>query len=313
VLAVLSRGDSAGYEPLTRTSLLMAIGTTLVVILWPVGRRVRVGAGLVVALLVAAFFVHSPIGANATRIAVLGAAPTLVAAARLSRRGLVVGVILASLLPVSQLHSDLSHARVHDSSREYVAPLLAQLTSRTDVLDHRVELVDTVTEWPATWLLPRVALARGWQRQTDETRDPLFYGRAPLTAATYRAFLDRYAVAAVAVPVGAPIDYGSVHELALIDGGLPYLHQVWSNAHWRLLLVAQPTSIVASPARVVASGDTGLTVDVPHPGTYSVRLHWSPYLVVTGGQVHRAADGDVTLRLTRPGLHRLHAVWRFAF
>ena len=62
--------------------------------------------------------------------------------------------------------------------------------------DRRVEVVDTATHWPSTYLLPHVALARGWERQVDETRNPMFYGRAPLTAQSYRGFLDRNAVGA---------------------------------------------------------------------------------------------------------------------
>lgn len=309
-LVVLSRGDSAGYEPLSRTSLLMAFGTTLVVVIAPVGRRVRCGAGVALSLLLIAFFVHSPIGANATRIAVLGAAPTIVAAARLPRRWLIVGVVLASLLPLAQIQNDLSRSRAHDSSRDFVAPLLAHLTTEPNVRDHRVELVDTATHWPSTYLLPDVALARGWERQTDEVRNPIFYGRAPLTAASYRAFLDRNAVDVVAVATGVKLDFGSTEEGALIATGLAYLRQVWSDPHWRLYAVDRPTPIVAAPARVVSTSDTGLTVDAPARGSYLVRMRWSPYLVVNGGQVHRGPGGEVMLNLSGGGAHRLHAVWR---
>jgi hypothetical protein len=309
-LAVLSRGDSGGYEPLGRTSLLMALGTTLVVAIAPVGRRVRSGAGVTLALLLIVFFVHSPIGANATRIAVLGAAPTMAAAARFPRRWLIVGVMVASLLPLAQLRNDLARSRAHDSSRAFVAPLRAQLMTEPDVHDHRVELLDTATHWPSTYLLPDVALARGWERQTDEARNPIFYGRAPLTAASYRAFLDRNAVDVVAVASGVKLDFGAIGENALIATGLPYLHEVWSDLHWRLYSVNRPTPIVAAPARVTATSDTGLTVDVPAPGSYLVRMRWSPYLVVDGGQVTRAPDGVVMLALRTAGAHRLHAVWR---
>jgi hypothetical protein len=309
-LAGLARGAGGGYEPLTRTSLLMAVGTTLVVVIAPVGRRVRTAAGVAIGLLLLVFFVHSPIGANATRIAVLGAAPTMVAAARLPRRFLIVGVAVASLLPLAQLHNDLSHSRVHDFSRDYVAPLVAELALQPDVQNHRVELVDTATHWPSTYLLPHVALARGWERQTDEARNPIFYGRAPLTAASYRAFLDRNAVDVVAVAVGVKLDYGSIGENSLIATGLPYLREVWSDPHWRLYAVDRPLPLAAAPARVVSQGDTGVTIQVPGPGSYPVRIRWSPYLVVDGGRVTRSPDGDVTLNLRSGGSHRLHAVWR---
>jgi hypothetical protein len=101
VLAVLSRGGpGGGYEPLTRHSLLLAVGTALVAVVLPVGRRVRVGAVLTLAMLLVIYFVHSPIGANATRIAVLGTAPAIVATARGPRWLLAAGVVVASLLPL---------------------------------------------------------------------------------------------------------------------------------------------------------------------------------------------------------------------
>jgi hypothetical protein len=310
VLAFLSRGDSGGMEPLSRSSLLIAVGTTLVVLIAPVGQRVRAGAAVAVGFLLIVFFVHTPVGANATRIALLCAAPAMVAAARLPLRWLIVGVLVASLFPLAELLNDLPHSHVQDSSREFVSPLLAQLEGSPAGHDHRVELVDTATHWPSTYLLPDVALARGWERQIDEVRNPLFYGRAPLNAATYRQFLDRNSVGAVAVANGVKLDFGSVAENALIANGLPYLHKVWSDDHWTLYDVTAPTPIVSPTAKVVAISDTGLTVDVPAAGSYTVRMRWSPYLVVDGGEVSRAANGDVNLKLGSGGTHRLHAVWR---
>jgi hypothetical protein len=132
-----------------------------------------------------------------------------------------------------------------------------------------------------------------------------------LTPASYRTFLDRSAVGLVAVPVGVRLDFGSIREANLIAAGLPYLSEVWADRHWRLYAVDRPTAIVTAPAHIVSTSDTGLSLDVPGSGVYDVRLRWSPYLVITGGQVQRAADGDVTVTLDGRGVHRLHAVWRF--
>jgi hypothetical protein len=310
-IAILSRGGTTGYEPLSRVSLLTACATTLVVLAAPVGHRVRAGALATIGLLVLAFFVHSPVGANATRIAILGAAPTVAAAARLGRRSLVIALALASLLPLIQLHDDLSASAHHfDTKRAFVAPLLTRLAADPITRDHRLELVDTATHWPSTYLLPDEMLARGWERQTDEARNPLFYGRAPITAATYRAFLDANAVGAVAVAKGVGLDYGAVTEDRLIAAGLPYLHQIWTDSHWTLYDVAAPTPIVSAPAHVVSHTDTGVTIDAPAAGSYALRLRWSPYLVVAGGSVSRTADGNVMVRLSAGGSYQLHAVWR---
>jgi hypothetical protein len=311
VLAVLSiGGQGGGYEPLSRDSLLMAAGTAIVAAVLPVGKRVRVGVLVTIVMLIGVYFVHSAIGANATRLAVLGTAPVVVAAARAPRWLLVIGVAIASLLPLSQVHSDLKVAGPNYTSRADVAPLLARLSSDPSLVDHRVELVDAVTHWPSTYLLPTVSLARGWERQIDETANPMFYGRAPLTASTYRAFLDRNAVAYVAEPRGVLIDYGVTREDALIAAGLPYLSQVWSDPHWVLYAVTDPTPIVAAPASVIGHTDTGVVIGAPAAGSYLVRMHWSPYLVVVGGRVSRAPADEVTVTLDSAGSHRLHAVWR---
>jgi hypothetical protein len=310
ILEVLARGGSGGYEPLSRTSLLMSCGTALVVVVAPVGARVRAGAAAAVVLLVVVFAVHSPIGANATRIAVLGSTPVIVAAARWDRRWLAAGVVVASLLPFAQLRADLSVTKHVDTTRAFVGQLLTRLNTDPAVRGHRVEVVDTATHWPSTYLLPQEMLARGWERQTDELRNPQFYGRAPLTATTYRQFLDRSAVSVVAVPVGVGLDYGSVAEARLIRSGLPYLQLAWTSPHWDLYDVARPSPMVSGRATVTAHSDSGVTIDAPAAGSYAVKLRWSPYLVVDGGSVHRASDGDVTVVLRAAGTYRLHAKWR---
>jgi hypothetical protein len=261
---------------------------------------------------VVVYLVHTPVGANATRIAVLVAAPVIVAAARMSRRVLIVGAVgLAALLPLAQFHNDLLASRNTDTSRAFVAPLLKKLSGDPLVRNHRVEVIDTATHWPSTYLLPKLVLARGWERQIDEAQNPLFYGRAPLTAKTYRAFLNHNAVGAIAVPTGVPLDYGVTGEAALVRAGLPYLKEVWRDRDWRLYNVERPRPIIAAPARVMRLTDTGLTIWVPKPGRYLLRMQWSPDLAIDGGQIRQTPGDRVELVLATSGTHSLHAVWRF--
>jgi hypothetical protein len=323
-IAYLARGSSGGgYEPFSRTSVLIAVLTTLVVVIAPVSARVRGVAVVTVGVLLVLFFVHSPIGANGTRLAVLLAGPAIVASGRrpvgASGRtqrwlgaALVAVIVAAAVLPFAQLYNDLHNARYHGSSRQFTAGLKARLAADPMMVGHRLELADAYTHWPSTYLLPTVSLARGWERQIDEAQNPLFYGRGghPLTPASYRRFLDRYAVAEVAVAHGVPLEYGSQAEARLIGGGLSYLRPIWRDAHWQLYAVASPTPLVAAPARVLGQSDTGFTVDVPAAGVYPARLRWSPYLVVDGGTVHRSPDGFISLTLRSAGVHRLHAVWQ---
>jgi hypothetical protein len=309
-IAILSRGTASGYEPLTRTSFLIAVLTALVVIVSPVGRRVRTVGWLAIVVLIACYFVHSAIGANATRLCVLGALPAVVAAARWPKPLLVLAVIAAGFLPFSQLHNDLSAAGGPEASRSFVAPLRSTIAAMGDQKD-RLELVDTRTHWPATYLLPTVTLARGWERQIDESTNPMFYGRAPLTAATYRAFLDRNAVSLVAVPQGVPLDYGATAEAALIARGLPYLSEAWRNSHWVLYYVLRQTQLVTAPCQVISQAHNEVNLISDFPGRCLVRMNWSPYLTVAGARISKAANGQVRLTVSHGGSYRIHAEWRW--
>ncbi|HEX3898082.1 MAG TPA: hypothetical protein VHW74_02845 [Mycobacteriales bacterium] len=309
-IAVLTNGSRGGYEPFTFTSLAMSFGTTVLVMISPVGRRLRVVGWITLWLLVGCYLIHSPVGANATRIAVLGAAPVLVAVARLPRTLLASAVVVAAVLPGAQLLNDMEVANGPAATKAFVEPLMTELGEQSELGQYRVEVLATKTLWPDTYLLPEVSLARGWERQTDEARDPEFYGRAPLTTTEYRHFLDRYAVGFVAEPISVRLDYGSTREAALIKTGVPYLNQIWSNANWRLYEVDDPTPLASAPATVVSQEDTGVTVHVPLPGRYRLRLIWSPYFVVSGASVSRGGHNQVVLSAPQAGTYRVHAVWR---
>lgn len=310
-IAILTSGSRGGYEPFTFTSLAISAGTTVLVMVSPVGRRLRVVGWLTLWLLAGCYLIHSPVGANATRVAVLGAAPALIAVARWPRPVLALAVAIATILPAAQLVNDMEVAGGPQATRAFVEPLLKELQAQPDVVQHRVEVLATKTFWPTTYLLPTVSLARGWERQADEARNPEFYGRRPLTASAYRSFLDRYAVSYVAEPVGVRLDYGSTREARLLETGLPYLQLVWTSANWRLYTVTQPTALVSQPATVVSQEDTGLTVDVPAAGRYLVRLVWSPYFVATDAKITRSGDNQVVLTTGSAGTYRVHAVWQW--
>lgn len=126
-----------------------------------------------------------------------------------------------------------------------------------------------------------VNLARGWNRQADLERNPLFYD-GTLTAEGYRAWLDRWAVHYVVLPADKP-DSGGEAEAELLRGGLPYLSQVWGDENWRLLRVDAPTSLVSGPAQVVRAGADQLVVEVSAPGRVLVRIPHSPWLGLVDG------------------------------
>ncbi|MDX6200980.1 MAG: hypothetical protein QOJ83_480 [Frankiales bacterium] len=306
----LAGGRGAGFQPFGVTDFVLTLLAAGFVLVAPVGRVLR-GVALTSCLAaVVLFVVPSPVGSNLTRIVLMGAAPAVIANARLRPRWLLTATALSAILPVGLLIGSVADASRPGSTEQFVAALRSRLATEPLLRNHRLEVVDVATHWPSARLLPTVALARGWERQADEQLNPELYEGPALTPAAYQQFLDRNAVAFIALPRNAPLDFGTVREAALIRAGLPYLTLSWSNASWELYAVHDPTSVVSAPATDVQLTDTGAIFNAPQAGSYAVRVNWSPYLVVTGGTVAETADGDVQLQLTGPGTHQLHAVWR---
>lgn len=300
-----------GREPFAWFVARPALLVPLVAAVLPVGRRVRVGLLLTCLAVLAAYELTSPVGSNVTRLSILVVVPTLVAAARLPKVLLAAAVVVLAIWPWHQVHDDLTVARDASARPAFTAPLLTELRGLPATETHRVEVVEPRTHWAMTVLVDHdVTIARGWVRQLDEARNPLFYGRAPLTAASYRQWLDANAVAYVALPRNTVIiDFGSAAEGALVRKGLAYLTPVWANPSWVLYAVRTPGPMAGPGVRVVAQTDTGVVVANTAPVTADLALRWSPWLVVGGGHV-TDDHGWVRLTLTTAGTHRVHAVWR---
>ncbi|MET8123918.1 hypothetical protein [Micromonospora sp. NPDC005189] len=322
-------GDG-GWMNISRTDTLRATLTSLVVAALVAYRPVRFGALLAAAGVLAAALVHTPVGLNATRLVTMFALPVLAAAAhppawlseRLARRAarptrarLVGGVSLTALLvavcawqpPV--VPADLRSIGDPTSAPGYHAPLRAFLAGQQ--LTGRVEVPPTRNYWEAA-RLGEVPLARGWLRQADIDRNPLFFttvpGAAgtgvPLTPSTYRAWLAENAVQFVAVP-DAPLSWVGRAEAELVEGGLPYLTPVWSGEHWRVWAVADPTPLVAAPAELVRADGAAVTFRAPTAGPVAIRVRHSRWLAASGGATV-AADGDwTTVTVPRPGDYTL--------
>ena len=148
-------------------------------------------------------------------------------------------------------------------------------------------------------MAPVVAIARGWSRQIDTGTSPIFYN-GTLNAGTYRKWLDDNAISYVALSNG-PYDWAASDEATLVHSGLPYLQPVWSDPTWTLYAVTNPAPVISSPGRVIARDPVSLTVTLPKPGEYVVRVHWSRFLSVSNGCVKRAEDGWSTVIVQNPG------------
>ncbi|WP_229400350.1 hypothetical protein [Micromonospora okii] len=332
-----------GWMNISRTDTTRAVATSLVVAALVAYRPVRAGALLSAAGVLLAALVHTPVGLNATRLVVMFALPVLAAAARLPdravrrlpgglrragatgvalaalpgglRRAGTTGVALAALLaavcwwqpPV--VPADLKGVGAPTSDPGYFAPLRAELARRG--LTGRVEVPPTRDYWEAAGL-GDVPLARGWLRQADIARNPLFFTTVPgatgtgvpLTADSYRAWLADNAVQYVAVP-DAELSWVGRAEAELVDGGLPYLTEVWSERRWRLYAVSDPTPLVAAPGALVGQDAVSVTFRMPGPGTARVRVRHSPWLRVDGQAVLRPDGGWTAVTVSRPGTYRI--------
>jgi hypothetical protein len=270
--------------------------------------RVLLGVFTVYALLAgAAFVVSSPLGGNVGRLLLFMAAPLLLlplAARGFRPRGITIALIGGAL--VWQTFPAVNGLRaanaVKASSEEFWFPVEAFLAEHGDP-NHRVSVVATDHHWEAFYLARRgVPLTRGWYRQDDFPVNADLYGE--LTADTYRRWLTRMAVRYVFLP-DDPLDYSAKGEAALLreTGVLPLVARVGA---WSVYEVPNATPI-ATPAglvRVREMDSETVTLQVAAPGTYRLRLRYTPYWRVVRGEACVVADRpwSTQLRVERAGV-----------
>jgi hypothetical protein len=251
----------------------------------------RWGAACFALLAVGSFVVPSALGGNVSRLDQYIAGP-LLACALLPRRKMLLAVAAVPLL-VWQLFpavDGIAFARTDPSTRAaYYQPLLGYLGTQSGAIG-RVEIPSTYRHWEAAYAAPKVLLARGWERQLDIAYNPIFYSQ-PLTAATYHMWLHANGVKFVALP-DARLDDSSLGERALITAGLPYLHEVWHNAHWRVWQVDGFGGLVDGSATLGSMTPDRVTLNVTGVGDLVLRVratrHWR---VQPGGCVDSTDDG----------------------
>jgi hypothetical protein len=299
-----------GRQPMHLTSAILPVALVLMCLLllprsW---RTVRIGSGLYGCAVLAAWAVPSPVGSNIVRLGLIFGGVPLVALAAdrapfhvnlsdpLRRRSgwavalLAVGIAVSSIWQVSVAASDALGSRPAREASWTVAPLVHQLEARGAALG-RTEAVPTKSHQEAAALARYVNLARGWNRQADAQRNPLFYGDAPLTASSYRAWLDAWAVHFVVTSTDRP-DPAGADEQALVSSGLPYLHRVWSGRRWTLYEVDSPTPLADAPAEVVQFTAAGLDLRLPRAATLLVRVPYSPWLSLVDSEGRRMTAAD---------------------
>ncbi|MEU7061019.1 MFS transporter [Streptomyces sp. NPDC046197] len=274
----------SGTQPMTFASVLLPLlFAVLAVVLVPrEWKTVRLTAGVYGLSVLLVWLISSQIGSNITRLAMLFTGVVMVAALPFavprSRRWYTI--VLALLTFVGWLGfktvDDIVHTTPAASWARELAPLVNQL-QQVGAEKGRVEVVPARSHREASALAPYVNLARGWNRQADMERNPLFYDDT-LNSANYHEWLQRWAVHYVVLPKGDPDGDGGERERALVQRGMPYLRQIWGDANWQLFRVTDPAPL-AEPDAVVDRAEQGeLTLEVRKAGRILIRIPYSPWL-----------------------------------
>ncbi|MFF9201672.1 hypothetical protein ACF1AE_07565 [Streptomyces sp. NPDC014986] len=310
-------GATSVFFPFTGEQLMpaprvwppVALGLAVAVLVPPAWRVAR-WSGVVYAVgTVLAYLVPSPVGTNVERFAEYAAPVVLLAALlaqprlRALRRALLVAALVFSVGWLGKKTAD-------DLAVSTTVPAWAAETRGVvRALDglgagrSRVEVVPARNHREAAGLAPYVHLARGWNRQLDVERARLFYDGS-FSAASYRQWLDRWAVAFVVLPNGLPDGFAR-EEARLIRHERPdWLVPVWQDEHWRVFRVRDAVPLVSAPGTVVRTSGADLVLRVSRPGAVTVRVVYSPWLRSDGGCLSRQ-DEFTRLTVSAPGEYRI--------
>ncbi|MFF4831489.1 hypothetical protein [Streptomyces sp. NPDC001315] len=259
---------------------------------------------------VLAYLVSSPVGTNVERFAELFAPAVLLAALltaprlrRLVRNLLVVALVFSVAWVGKKTVDDLEVSTAVPAWAAEPQPVVDALEG-LGAGRARVEAVPARNHREAAELAPHVNLARGWNRQLDMERARLFYD-GTFSATTYRAWLDRWAVGFVVLPLGQPDGYAK-DEARLVGGNQrpDWLEPVWQDEHWRVYRVRDAVPLVSAPGTVVRTTSADVVVRASRAGAVTVRIAYSPWLETDGGCLAR--DGEFTrLTVPAPGEYRI--------
>ncbi|GAA4795287.1 hypothetical protein [Streptomyces ziwulingensis] len=272
-------------------------------------RVVRLSGGVYAAGTVLAYLVPSPVGTNVERFAELFGPAVLLAALlsverfrRAGRHLLIAALVLCVVWVGKKTADDLvvsTSVPAWAAETSGVVRALEGLgANRT-----RVEVVPARNHREAARLAPYVNLARGWNRQLDMERARLFYD-GTFSAASYRAWLDRWAVGFVVLPLGRPDGFAEEEARLVRERRPAWLEPVWRDPHWRIYRVRDAVPLVSPPGEVVGTTGADLLLRTARPGTLTVRVAWSPWLRADGGCLARHGE-FARLTVTAPGAYRI--------
>jgi hypothetical protein len=313
VLPLAMLFPEGGYEPFPFLSFVVTVAViaAFTAALPAEERLLRVGAAVYLAACVLCMLVHSPVGSNIERYGVLLGAPLLLCAllrerpAGSARAGIgLAGALALVAIGTWVLWGPVRETAAVDGSPATGAAYYRPVERFLDGLGGRpvrIEVPLTRSHWEAAMLAPHVALARGWEKQLDSRYDGVLLADG-VSVRAYREWLDREAVAYVALPDAQP-DPSSAAEDRLIRSGLPYLKPVFTSAHWRIFQVQGPTPLASGPGRLTALGHDKFALQARAAGTFLVREHFTRYWTVSAGNacVGHGPEGFTAVRARAPG------------
>lgn len=280
----------SGTQPMSWASAILPF-TSAVLVLFLVPKEwttVRLTSAVYALSVLLVWLISSQIGSNITRLPMLFAGVALVAALPFTvprtRKwyAVVLSVVGFTVWIGVKSVDDIVHTTPAASWARELAPLVNEL-QEVGAEKGRVEVVPARSHREASALAPYVNLARGWNRQADMERNPLFYDDT-LNSANYLEWLRRWAVHFVVVPKDDPDGDGGERERELVQRGMPYLKQVWGDANWQLFRVIDPAPL-AEPNTVVERAEQGeWTMRVSKPGRVLIKIPYSPWLSIVDAE-----------------------------
>ncbi|MER5909586.1 MFS transporter [Streptomyces sp. NPDC001982] len=280
----------SGTQPMTIGSVILPLlyGLFCLFLVPKEWATVRLTAGVYSLAVVLVWLVSSQIGSNISRLPMLFAGVALIAALPFavprSRKWYAIVVAFLGFAGWIGFKSvdDIVHTTPAASWARELAPLVNQL-QQVGAEKGRVEVVPARSHREASALAPYVILARGWNRQADMERNPLFYDDT-LNSANYHEWLQRWAVHFVVLPKDEPDGDGGERERTLLQRGMPYLKQIWGDANWQLFRVTDAVPL-AEPDAVVDRAEQGeLTIEVHKAGRILIRIPYSPWLSIVDAE-----------------------------
>jgi hypothetical protein len=277
----------SGTQPMSfwSTSLPFTYGVLVFFLVPKSWATVRVAAAVYTVGTLLTWAIDSQIGSNVSRLPMLFAGVVLLAALPYTKPSsrkwyaLVLAFVGMNFWIGFKAVDDMVRTAPTASWNRELAPLVNRLQG-LHAERGRVEVVPAKSHREASALAPYVNLARGWNRQADMKRNPLFYDdENTLTSAGYRAWLDRWAVHYVVLPEGT-FDSGAEQEAELVREGQPYLTRVWGDANWQVFSVKDPMPLADPPATVNYAGAGGVSIQVETAGRVLIRVPYSPWLSI---------------------------------